>query len=54
MGAGLVSTVNAAFIVVGPVTVDAQANQCAVLSDAVVVCLILLRPCVSEIEGFLL
>ncbi|KAF6141417.1 hypothetical protein GIB67_021233 [Kingdonia uniflora] len=46
----LVMSLNGA--VVGTVTVDARANQCAVLSDEVVVSLILFRPCVSEVEGF--
>ncbi|KAF6141540.1 hypothetical protein GIB67_023295 [Kingdonia uniflora] len=54
MGAGLVSTVTAAFIGDGSDRCDARANQCAVLSDEVVVCLVLLRPCVSKVEGFLL
>ncbi|KAF6170890.1 hypothetical protein GIB67_014707 [Kingdonia uniflora] len=40
--------------VVGPVIVDARANQCVVLSDEVVACLILLRPCVNMVEGCLL
>ncbi|KAF6174930.1 hypothetical protein GIB67_026418 [Kingdonia uniflora] len=39
--------------VVGPVTVDARANQCDVLSDEVVVCLVLLQSCVNMVEGCL-
>ncbi|KAF6157257.1 hypothetical protein GIB67_041718 [Kingdonia uniflora] len=54
MGVGLVGTVTAAFIGDGFDQRDARANQYAVLSDEVVVCLVLFRPCVSEVEGFLL
>ncbi|KAF6152527.1 hypothetical protein GIB67_035097 [Kingdonia uniflora] len=39
--------------VVGPVAVAARANQCAALSGELVVCLIMLRPCASMVEGFL-
>ncbi|KAF6153169.1 hypothetical protein GIB67_031123 [Kingdonia uniflora] len=54
MGAGLVGTVTAAFIGDGSDRRDARANQCAILSNEVVACLFLLRPCVSEVKGFLL
>ncbi|KAF6163028.1 hypothetical protein GIB67_021177 [Kingdonia uniflora] len=54
MGAGLVSTVTATFIGDGSDRCDARANQCTVLSDEVVVYLVLLRPCVSEVKGFIL
>ncbi|KAF6170696.1 hypothetical protein GIB67_015648 [Kingdonia uniflora] len=54
MGIGLVGTITAVFIGDGSDRRDAWANQCVVLSDEVAVCLVLLRPRVSEVEGFLL
>ncbi|KAF6169223.1 hypothetical protein GIB67_013653 [Kingdonia uniflora] len=54
MGVGLVGTISAAFIGDGSNRRDARANQCSILSDEVVVYLILFRPYISEVEGFML